>query len=65
MIIVSEQKDGISAVLRMVHDSIGKGKIQIERERIIKEYGEYDKIKQVEDAMRLYYEWGNIDIIKT
>lgn len=62
MIIVSEQKDGISAVLRMIHDTTVK--IKHERERVEKDYGICDKVKDVEDAMRLYYSWGNIDIIK-
>lgn len=62
MIIVSEQKDGISAPLRMVHDITVK--IRDERERVEKDYGVCDKIKIVDDAIRLYYEWGNIDIIK-
>lgn len=64
MIIVSEQKDGISSIVRMIHNSVGIGKLRKEKERCIEDFGECEKVKEVEDGVRLYYEWGNIDIVK-
>ena len=30
----------------------------------IKEFGDCESVKEGENSMRLYYEWGNIDIVK-
>jgi hypothetical protein len=64
MIIVSEQKEGITSVVRIVHNSIGIGKLNKEKIRCIEEFGQCERVKEVEDGIRLYYEWGNVDIVK-
>lgn len=64
MIIVSQLRDGIRCNIRNIHNSVGKLKLKAEKIRIEKEYGTCIKFKESNEGYRLYYDWGNIDIIK-
>ena len=64
MIVVTEQRKGIRSLVRIVHESSGIGKLKKERLRCEEEFGKCDRMKEEEDCIRLYYDWGNIDIVK-